>query len=52
MAENAQPSNSDILSILKKIDSRLDQMRKRLNSLEEMKEKVSEFDRDLKRLFA
>ena len=46
-----EPSNSDLLSYLKKIDGRICAMDKRLGALESLEKKVDNFDKELKKLW-
>ena len=46
---NAEPSNSDLLSYLKKIDGNICAIDNKLGSLESLEKKVDNFDKELKK---
>lgn len=46
-----EPSNSDLMACLKGIEGRLTKMDNRLGALEELKKKVDDFDKDMKKLW-
>ena len=48
---NESPSNADILSYLKRIDSKIVNIELKLKKLDTLEEKVNNFDRELKKLW-
>ena len=50
--QSSQPTNEDIRTCLKGIETRLSNMDRRLDALEELKERVAGFDRDLKKIWS